>query len=644
MPQIPEYTVTEGRQAAAAVRIQPSDLGIQTLSQGARNIGRLAGQEAEGFRRTGAELDRGLTSLGTGIEQHQSLQEVSSINSATAALHDSINKDYQAALANSATDPNALKNFNDSMEQKLSDFTSLGTTPAAQKHALEQEDTIRKHYTAAQMVDLPRMAGDKAVADVETAVNHYTAIGSEHPETLGTNITLFQQSMTALKQQHPELTSEQNARLDEEIRKGVGHMAYNTIAQVALGDPDRNQPPDTARARRLAKQFGDQLTPEEQEKIFQTTHVQDRAMQYDAERAQRLAKEQASAASQAQANDYLTKFTIDPATGSARPPANFMANVLGDKTLTEGDKRIMIEFGQRMDKSGDTQTANGLLNEFSQRMALPPGDPNRPSNAEILGHIGKDMSLQDGRFLLEQNKVHTPNDQLGKNQVATGYKMLDNFFNPAQALGGKRNGPNDVTNAELAHAWFNTAIQAGLNRGLTLLQLTSPGDPNYVLGKPGPDGIPENVKNIPGLIGNPNPGGAAAPPAPAASGYPWWNPYGWFKSSDAGSLTGGSQVAEIVTHAENGGRVHGGGPMTSAGEAQGGFQITTGTWKDFAARAGVDLKTYPTADDAPADVQHQVAKVIPLKRWDPRTVALVRAHFGHVDTSKTLGELEAELG
>jgi hypothetical protein len=96
---------------------------------------------------------------------------------------------------------------------------------------------------------------------------------------------------------------------------------------------------------------------------------------------------------------------------------------------------------------------------------------------------------------------------------------------------------------------------------------------------------------------------------------------------------------------ESGGRnipnVHQG---TSSGQAQGYVQITTGTWRDFAPRAGIDLRKYPTpmkaADGSPVpwEVQSRVAGIIPLKRWDESTIAKMRATGKPIDPNRTLLE------
>jgi len=83
---------------------------------------------------------------------------------------------------------------------------------------------------------------------------------------------------------------------------------------------------------------------------------------------------------------------------------------------------------------------------------------------------------------------------------------------------------------------------------------------------------------------------------------------------------------------------------TSSGRARGFFQITDGTWKDWASKAGVNLAQYPTALDAPYHLQLAVAKNIPLKRWDPITLRRMSAKGHKFDVNKTLGENMAANG
>jgi len=71
--------------------------------------------------------------------------------------------------------------------------------------------------------------------------------------------------------------------------------------------------------------------------------------------------------------------------------------------------------------------------------------------------------------------------------------------------------------------------------------------------------------------------------------------------------------------------------------SQGFFQINTPTWQDFAPKAGVDTTKFPNAMSAPKEVQAQVASVIPLSRFGPRTQEMLKQQFGQIDLSKPVG-------
>ena len=133
-------------------------------------------------------------------------------------------------------------------------------------------------------------------------------------------------------------------------------------------------------------------------------------------------------------------------------------------------------------------------------------------------------------------------------------------------------------------------------------------------------------------------------PAPASGAVAYTGPSG--QPSRVATTTPGTSLnsspMDIVLNAESGDRnipnVH---ATTSSGQAQGNAQITTGTWNDFAPKAGVDLKQYPTPMDAPRDVQLKVASMIPLNRWAPSTVNAVLAKYPGIDTSQTLGAINS---
>jgi hypothetical protein len=136
----------------------------------------------------------------------------------------------------------------------------------------------------------------------------------------------------------------------------------------------------------------------------------------------------------------------------------------------------------------------------------------------------------------------------------------------------------------------------------------------------------------------------ASQPAPAQGAIAYSGPTG--QPSRPGTATPGttlnSSPLDIVLNAESGDRnINNTRQGTSSGQAQGNLQITTGTWNDFAPKAGIDLKQYPTPQSAPRSVQIQVGNTIPLNRWANSTVQAVLAKYPGIDTSQTLGAIQS---
>jgi len=155
--------------------------------------------------------------------------------------------------------------------------------------------------------------------------------------------------------------------------------------------------------------------------------------------------------------------------------------------------------------------------------------------------------------------------------------------------------------------------------------------------------------DLPGLVSQLHLAGwrPASQPAPATGAIAYAPPGQPSRvATVAPGTTLNSSPLDIVINAESGNRnVNNTTQGTSSGQAQGFAQITTGTWSDFAPKAGVDLKMYPTPDSAPRDVQIAVANTIPLNRWAPSTVNAVLAKYPGIDTSQTLGAIQsAALG
>ena len=114
---------------------------------------------------------------------------------------------------------------------------------------------------------------------------------------------------------------------------------------------------------------------------------------------------------------------------------------------------------------------------------------------------------------------------------------------------------------------------------------------------------------------------AAQPPAPGTqSNVPQTPPTTSFAGTLINAESGGKNIANTTQ-------------TTSSGQAQGAFQITTGTWNDFGGKKYAD-----TPLQASVSQQFEIAKGIPLKRWAAPTINALKAAGFKVDLDKTLGE------
>ncbi len=105
----------------------------------------------------------------------------------------------------------------------------------------------------------------------------------------------------------------------------------------------------------------------------------------------------------------------------------------------------------------------------------------------------------------------------------------------------------------------------------------------------------------------------------------------------AGQATRGGFENALVQAESNGKNVPN---VTDPGPNVGGgyFQIKDPTWTAYAKQAGVDTTLYPNALASPYEIQRQVASVIPLGQWGPRTLRMVQAAGYTIDKGKTFAQ------
>jgi Transglycosylase-like domain len=105
-------------------------------------------------------------------------------------------------------------------------------------------------------------------------------------------------------------------------------------------------------------------------------------------------------------------------------------------------------------------------------------------------------------------------------------------------------------------------------------------------------------------------------------------------------LAESSLLSALLANESGGRNINNTTQGTSSGQAQGYFQITTGTWDEF----GGPATGYSNPQAAPYNVQAAIASKIPLARWDSSTLARMRATGYGINPKATLGENLASNG
>lgn len=222
---------------------------------------------------------------------------------------------------------------------------------------------------------------------------------------------------------------------------------------------------------------------------------------------------------------------------------------------------------------------------------------------------------------------------------------------PQQATGtyGPVAGPSDYSSyaggaGNIGAPGLSTIQSGGTPESLQADAFNQPGVTRYADGTVtglAPSYIPPtptgNLASTPASTSYPGAGGASMYTGPARLASTATQPVGSVGATPAASANGSDFLTALKTFESGGRNIPNTHEGTTSGQAQGYDQITTGTWKDFAPKAGVDLSQYPNALSAPQAVQDAVAKTIPMGRWAPETLAYLKGQGYSVDPTKTLG-------
>ena len=538
MPQIPEFSVAQGRQAANSVELRPSEVGIEALSQGARNISRLTTERAQMERQQGQDWDKafketgqGLDNLGTAVTRAESLQEISSMGPAHAQLLGGLTDQLNKALQSG--DPNAISQFKGQLEDQLDQFQSLATTPAAKAHAIDQANTLRTHFTMALTAEAAAVAGHKVVADIGTTSNLLANTVSKNPQALPAALTLADQQIDALVAQHTDLTPQAAAEMKTTLGAKIkSQIAGNAVLSVIHGNADAGIDPNPALGRKLVDQYSQYLPPEMQARFHQSADIQDKMDQTNSDRQLKQDQEAEAAAGREAIAGAVNKLFANGPGGV--PDVAGAGKALQDAMKLPGNMNhpeLGIQAYKTVNSIADAMAAGkrdvsdpGTLATLQTRALLPLDDPNHLTPQDLYkAKFDHKVSNADFAFLNEASQRVQKSDMAGQLDA----KLVGQFTNQAaQALGGGSNPLNPTATGQADYtrfmAWFTPNLADAQRRGESTAQfidkLNSQGDAFWQRFKTQPGQNAGSGLYVPGSgYAAPLPGGSAAAPGASAS-------------------------------------------------------------------------------------------------------------------------------
>ncbi len=571
MPAIPTYDVP-----AAEQRLNIPEGGSATLGQAARRMGTMGNEASSAIKAGWNSVGQGLGAIGAGLDKRDAATAQAEVGKAPLLIA----KDQSGRLNDlnnmaMTTDPSQItgkvgqyidENMGDAKEAYMANFTTKASKAHAETLWNDHEANIYNHATAMSI----QASHDQNHENLVGTVNTLAQTAGAHPSTMDANLGLIDQTIDA---QLPNIPAAQRAAFDTTFRNEAKAEAFGqALKTMAFGSADGSIRPNPEGARTLLDSGKyDDFIGKHKEMLHQTVDLGMHQVQQDAQtnaaHADFLAQQRSDGATQ----QYFSQ--LPTISGQAAP--NFGLRVLHDDSILPEDKTALINVSRALSTGAAPATNPATSDHMLTR--LTSGD--RPSTAQLLNQVtAGNLSMADAQFFMGQD----PNNPALHQLRAT--------INEGKASLSQNNGSGFVSPA--ASVAYNRFQQFAMNAYKS--------------------GNPIDASSMPDVLARFRPtheDAAAAIPASARPG----------GVMVPGGVLNHPPTEEMLPHvamAESGDR----NIKEVGGPAEGYYQIEPPTWRDFAPQAGVSLAQYPNPLAAPKEIQAQVAKVIPLRRWAPATI------------------------
>lgn len=310
MPNIPEYQQQQ-------LGLQPTELGIQALTQSAYRGRALYDEAAASIGKAGGEIGGGIAAAGAAAVQHEAHQEVQAGAARSIQMFDALSQSKDAAIK--AIDPNdpdysgkveaAVKQWREEqLEPTLEKFQGGFNTEQSQQWAQRNIDTMRQHLFIQSAADIRNAASIGVTNSVNTIITSSSNAALRNPASGDALMAMAEHSIQGLVGSSAVRGTDAAKLQDELIRKAKTEIAHS----IAFGAITQSGDPEAAVKAVIAK-YPDYINGPEAETLARAAVNQRKVNEYYTRAAINQQKQAASFGAEKAINDAFDKnVTVDP--------------------------------------------------------------------------------------------------------------------------------------------------------------------------------------------------------------------------------------------------------------------------------------------------------------------------------------------
>ncbi len=424
MGQIKEYT-----SSAAEGGLRPSEAGLDARVMQGRRAGAFAAQSgserAGAYRAVGSVLSDAAGVVKTYQEHEDQQESLMHAANASEVANYTFSKWNEVRQNADPNDPNVAKEFNEQyLQPTLDQYGAMYQTPRGKQQWADFQGRLLETLGTHQMADASVAAGQAAVKNLSTAASNWQSTLSNDPSPMTLELANDEtKRMIDAAVKNPNLTAQEVATVRNH---GDELLQMNHVASFrAMADANPAAAEDA-----LNKGFGaGTLKGEQIDQLRAYTQAQSR-IQIEQKRAdeaegRRQVVEQATAG----ANKIFAGAIQDDGTLAVGPAYFEQVKQLASQFPNEptGIARSLFEAGQKANADALAgkwvRSDPNVFADYNERLALPPGDPNRLSLTQVLqASASGSLSKRDTANLQKQLEA-TDKDPARRDALSQFNKM-----------------------------------------------------------------------------------------------------------------------------------------------------------------------------------------------------------------------------